>query len=131
MPACFDLICECGETFPNVLFLRGLPDHIRHVECGGEVGLTLLTRRDRAQWSDRDAIVVWEHPQTGEVAYPPSNDVAMPDRYSTRGFVRREMRSWAAVRRFEREKGVVSEAQHYDKGSGRGFDDTFRGKRYE
>lgn len=131
MPACFDLICaECSETFPNVLFPRGLPHSLRHVECGGEVGLTLLSSGASAQWSERDAIAIWEHPQTGEVAYPPSNDVEMPERYRSRGFVRRTMRSWAEVRRFEREKNVVSEAEHFDKGSGRGHDDTFRGRPY-
>jgi len=65
--------------------------------------------------------VVWENPHTGEVRYPGRNDVPIPERYARQGFERREMPTLSSLRRFENERGVVNEAAHWDRGSGRGI----------
>ena len=67
--------------------------------------------------------VVYENPKTGQVVYPPRNDQPIPERYRKQGYVRRELGSLRALEKFEKEKGVGSEIAHFDRGSGRGFDD--------
>ena len=66
--------------------------------------------------------VVWKHPQTGEVRYPPVNDAVIPKRYRDQGFERHELPNLRDLHRHERDHNVLSEAAHFDHGSGRGFD---------
>lgn len=61
--------------------------------------------------------MVYEHPGTGEVRYPGRNDVAMPDRYSREGFVRREFESLRSLESFERSHGVLNDKAHYNPGN--------------
>lgn len=77
-----------------------------------------------AQWSDRDAVVVFKK-ENGDYSYPMNNQKPTPA-----GCERIVMRSLREVEAFERKAGVLNEAMHFDKGNGRGFDDTFRGQRY-
>lgn len=72
---------------------------------------------------ERERVVVWEHPLTGEVRYPGRNDAPMPARYVTAGFQRKELSSLRQVEQFSKVHKVHSEIAHYDRGSGRGFDD--------
>ena len=80
----------------------------------------------RASVDLKERAVVWENPQTGEVRYPPKNDVPIPERYSKVGFQRRELNSLKEIQRFEKEKGVKSEIAWYDKGTGRSFDGDYQ-----
>ena len=80
--------------------------------------------RGPAQWDDATAPVVFIHEQTGEPRYPGRNDAACPP-----GYRRQYLRSLREVERFGREHGVMSEMAHFDKGSGRGFDDYYRGEK--
>jgi hypothetical protein len=82
-----------------------------HEEASGRVIAAATTER----------CVVWQNAQTGEVRYPGRNDVPIPERYAKQGFERREMPTLASLRRFENERGVVNEAAHWDRGSGRGI----------
>ena len=65
--------------------------------------------------------VVWQNPATGEVRYPGRNDVPIPQRYASQGFVRREMPTLRDVHAFESERGVRNEKAWFDNGSGRDF----------
>lgn len=47
----------------------------------------------------------------------------MPERYRKAGYVRKELPSLREIEKFESDHGVRSEIAHYDRGSGRGFDD--------
>lgn len=69
-----------------------------------------------------ETTVVWEHPGTGQVAYPGKNNIPIPERYARMGYQRKEIRSLREVEKFEREKGVLNERAWFDKGSGRSFD---------
>lgn len=68
-----------------------------------------------AQWSEKDAIVVFQKPD-GSISYPARNDKPTPP-----GHTRIEMRSIHDVHRFEREHKVINESMWYDKGKG-GYD---------
>lgn len=76
-----------------------------------------------AQWSDRDMILVFKKPD-GEYSYPMTNSKSTP-----KGCERIELRSLREVESFERKAGVKNEAMHFDR-NGRGFDDTFRGEKF-
>ena len=78
-----------------------------------------------AQWSDKDAVVVFRDAD-GKIRYPGRNDTPTPA-----GCERVVMRSLREVEQFERTHGVRSEMAWFDKGSGRGHDDKFRGERYD
>ncbi len=84
--------------------------------------------RANAQWSDADAVVVFVNPNASDpqtrVRYPGQNTAICPP-----GYERVEMRSLRDVERFERTHSVRNEMVWYDKGSGRGHDDEFFGKR--
>ena len=71
----------------------------------------------------KERAVVYQHPVTGEVAYPGRNDVSMPKTYRDAGYVRRELPTLRDVHKFEAESGKLSEAAWFDPGTGRGFDD--------
>jgi hypothetical protein len=71
---------------------------------------------------EKERTVVYEHPVTGEVAYPGRNDVQMPSRYRDRGFLKKDFNSIYDLQRFEKTHHVLNEAVWFDKGSGRDFD---------
>jgi len=72
---------------------------------------------------ERERAVVWKHPITGHVVYPGRNDVPMPERYAKVGYCRHELGSIQAIHKHEKTYGVSSEIAHFDKGTGRGFDE--------
>ena len=103
IPDTVEVECErCGKSHEFYRSIRCIPTHHS------------IHARERA--------VVWQHPVTGEVTYPPQNDVPMPARYAKQGFQRRELNSLKEVEAFEREQGVRSEKAWFDSGSGRSFD---------
>jgi hypothetical protein len=69
----------------------------------------------RSQLRHSAKAVVYRHPGTNEVRYPPRNDMAMPAVYAREGFVREEIGSMSA---FERDTGRVHEASNYSPSSG-------------
>ena len=91
--------------------------------CEGKGGHAPASARD-AEWGDSSAVVVFKKPN-GEFSYPMNNSKATPA-----GCERIVLRSLRQVEQFEKVAGVKNEAMHYDRGSGRGFDDTFRGEKY-
>lgn len=119
-----DLKCaDCGAEVTD-FFVRAVPARIIHFECGGEMEQVYRLRPRDAQWSDRDAVVVYRKPD-GEYSYPGRNDRPTPA-----GYTRVVMRSLREVEAFERRAGVTNEAMHFDRGSGTlRLDDTYRGER--
>jgi uncharacterized protein YijF (DUF1287 family) len=78
-----------------------------------------------AQWDDKTAVVVFRDAQ-GKIRYPGRNDLPTPA-----GCERVVMRSLREVEAFEKKEKVHSEMAWFDKGSGRSFDQHFRGERYD
>lgn len=125
MPKFLDLTCsKCGVEV-NDLFVMRVPTRIIHMEDDGEMEQVYRLRpKQNVQWSDRDAVVVYRKPD-GSYSYPGRNDRPTPP-----GCERIVMRSLREVERFEKQAGVRSEMAWFDKGSGRGHDDTHRGERF-
>ena len=114
-PRLLDLECPCGFSVTD--FYVTSPDvRVVHFDCHQQMEVVLKSPHRPAQWSDRDAVVVFRD-STGKIRYPARNDVPTP-----RGCERVEMRSLREVQKFEREHNVRNEAAWFDKGSGRGFD---------
>lgn len=112
-----DLQCRrCGAEVTDMLF-REVPRRIRHMFCGGLMDQVYRPSRRDAQWSPKDAVVVFRKPD-GSISYPAVNSKATP-----LGCERIELRSMAAVRQFERAHNVVAHIAHFDQGSGRSIDD--------
>ena len=87
-----------------------------HFPCGGEVNIFYRARRQKnAQWSDKDASVVYRRAEDGKIIYPATNDQPTPP-----GCERIVMRSLKEIERFEKKKKGRKEAAWYDRGSGRG-----------
>jgi hypothetical protein len=109
-----------------------LADELRHIHWDGEMVCNSTakliyygSRSERTAAIARgERAVVWLHPKTGEVRYPGRNDTPMPKYYQRAGYQRHEFVSLHDLMRFERERGVVNEAVHYDRGSGRAYDDA-------
>ena len=87
--------------------------------CGGTLDIlwTAGAAKPPKQVADSECIVVWEHPTTGEVAYPGRNDAPMPKRYADRGFARRELRTRHEAEQFERSHNVINEKLWYNSGN--------------
>lgn len=127
MPRLVDLVCKiCGKEEHDKFFMI-LPDAFQCGACGGvsdEVWWGARKNRD-AQWGDRDAVVVFRNPSTGEYRYPGRNDRPAPEGYETI-----TMRSLREVEAFEKQAKVTCEAMHYDSGSGTSRpDDHWRGQK--
>lgn len=71
----------------------------------------------------RERAVVYRHPQTGKIAYPPRNDSPMPANLQSWGYERIELPTLHAVETLEKEANVRSEIAWYDQGTARGHDD--------
>ena len=124
MPKFLDLECPCGAEVTD-LFVMHTPQHVFHLECGAEMEpVYRLRKRTNAQWSDKDAVVIFQKPD-GSYAYPGQNTAATP-----RGCERIVLRSLREVEAHEKKAGVRSEMAWYDRGSGRAFDDFYRGEKY-
>lgn len=116
MPKMLDLECRnCGAEVDDLFFLK-VPNHIIHLECGGEMDLVYRLRSRSAQWSDRDAVVVFQDKE-GHYRFPGRNDVETP-----KGYQRVELKSLREVEKFEKSANVRSEIAWYDRGSGNSFD---------
>lgn len=58
--------------------------------------------------------VVWMNRKTGSVAYPPVNNVGMPDRYKNNGYRRVEFKNLHALDRFCSDRKLVNEKASFD-----------------
>jgi hypothetical protein len=118
-----DLVCHACETELYDKFYMEVPDVIPCPNCNNPMDRLWTVSRRNAEWSDRDAIVVYRKPD-GSISYPGRNDAPTPA-----GCERITMRSLRQVESFERQHGVRSEIAWYDKGSGRGHDDMLMGRK--
>jgi hypothetical protein len=117
-PRMLDLACaNCGAEV-NDLFVRNVPPRILHWECGGEFEQVYRPPRRDAQWSDRDAVVVFRKPD-GSISYPGRNDVPTPA-----GCERVEMRSMSAVDQFCRTHNVMNVMRDFELGTDRDHSTT-------
>jgi hypothetical protein len=129
MPRFIDADCsDCALRIRDAFHMT-VPERVYHICRDGNVRemeqVLLPRRRERTQWDEREAVVVFKD-ANGKVRYPGRNDAPTP-----KGYERVVMRSDREVSRFEREHKVLNEARHFDRGSGRGFDDDFKGSRYD
>jgi len=128
MPRLVDLVCKsCGHEERD-RYVETQPDCLRVDfcnECKGICEEIWWPRpRKNAQWSDRDAVVVFRD-AGGKLRYPGRNDVPTP-----KGYERLVMRSLREVEAFEKQAKVTCEAMHYDSGSGTARpDEHWRGER--
>lgn len=129
--------CACGLAIEGDCSKNGylaIAPAIRHllIESGKithDSEITIESVPISRPWGTRHApsmhssevATVWEHPGTKQVRYPDRNDRPMPTRYRQQGFERRELKTLREVERFERERGVQSEAAWFNRGSGRSF----------
>lgn len=128
MPRLVDLRCpQCGDEVED-FFVMEMPDRFVHYECDVEMEIVWFgfgkNRKQNAQWSDKDSVVVFLDQKTGKPRYPGRNTAPTPS-----GYDRHVMRSLREVERFERNHGVRNEAMHFDRGSGNGFDDWQNGSK--
>lgn len=114
MPRLVDLVCKsCGKEERDRYI--EVPHVYLCIDCNGEcdeIWWAPRTRKD-AQWSEKDAVVVFRDPATGSIRYPGRNDRPTPA-----GHERITMRSLREVEAFEKVSKVRCEAMHFDSGSG-------------
>ena len=123
MPKFLDLECPCGAEVTD-MFVMKVPEHVYHLECGKEMEPVYRVRKRDAQWSDRDAVVIFQKAD-GTFAYPGQNTARTPANCE-----RIVLRSLREVEAHEKKANVRSEMAWFDKGTGRGFDDQYRGEKY-
>lgn len=112
MPRFVDLECPCGAEVTD-LFVMKVPRSFVHLECGGTMEQVYRLRPRVAQWSDKDAVVVFRKPD-GSIAYPARNDKPTPP-----GCTRIVMKSMSEVDSFCREHKVMNVARDFDRGTDR------------
>ncbi len=125
---------KCGESIEgdactNSELLRGAVLHLHGREAVPMQSRAVPIHGQRqfnTAFDKDDTAIVWQHPGTGEVRYPGRADRPMPERYAQQGFVPRELRTDQAYRKFEKERGVLSERAWFDRGSGKSFDNDGR-----
>lgn len=131
MPALHDIGCSvCDHTETNHFFSdsaridQTMPEH-----CGKPMEILWTeTGSVHLPCHPKETIVYWRNPQTGEIRYPARNDVPIPPKYKAMGYERHEIRNLAEVHKFEKANKVTSEIANFDRGTGRGMEDTPRSK---
>lgn len=118
-----DFICRtCKEVKVDVVISLKEVELGSFPSCHGNMEILFRNSSPIAgTWSEKDKVVIYQNPETGQIAYPGRNDVPMPARYAKRGFQEKELRSLAQVTAFEKKHKVVNEAMHFDS-NGRGFE---------
>lgn len=113
-----DVQCRrCGAVIENH-FASPWPDVLLH-DDGGELEiLWQASSPHTALAHPHQRTVIYRNPKTGDVAYPPSNALPMPQRYRDAGYERVEFEHARDLEQFEREKGVRNEKLWYNSGNG-------------
>ena len=120
MPRMVDASCTVCDYQIRDQFLQEVPDVLYHDAGGGvmhPMEYLYLPRTRMAEWSDRDAIVVFKKPD-GTYDYPARNDKPTPP-----GCERVVIKNLREAERFEKLTGTRNEAIWYDRGSGRSIED--------
>lgn len=113
------MTCDCGnELSTRTAFLSN--GELLCGSCRRPAGRGVVLQARPASVHEKERTVVFEHPLTGEVRYPGRNDRPMPALYAQQGFERREFTSLRELDSFSKRKGMINEAAHFDRGSGRG-----------
>lgn len=84
-----------------------------------------IRSRFSTEWHPSESITVFRKPD-GTYSYPMRSDKPTPP-----GCERVVIRSDRELAKHEQQANVLSERRWFDKGSGKGFDDTYRGERYD
>ncbi len=114
------MTCDCGnELSAHTAFL--VNGELLCGSCRRPAERSAILQTRSASVHEKERAVVWQHPATGEVRYPGRNDVPMPALYQKQGFERREFTSIQQLDSFSKQRGLVNEAAHFDRGSGRGM----------
>ncbi len=122
MARSIDWTCACGHREPA---MAAVDEERDCPSCGLAMTQDWLPRLRRdAQWSDSTAVMIHVDPKTGDIRYPGTHEAKLKP-----GYERRYLRSLREVENFERKQGVRSEMAWFDKGSGRGHDDTYNGEK--
>jgi len=90
-----------------------VPSRIVHFECGEPMERVYRLRSRSAQWSDREAVVVFRKPD-GTISYPAMNTKATPP-----GCERIVMKSMSEVDSFCRTHKVMNVMRDFDRGTDR------------
>lgn len=85
--------------------------------CGGRGHRLGSFYRGPAAVHSKERAVVFRHPKTGQVVYPPRNDQPMHPVYAEQGYERVELPSLRSIENFEKTADVRSEVAWYDHGN--------------
>lgn len=118
-----DLACDrCGrELYDQYIPVRQLKRVRPCPDCGAPMDRRWdISRRPigvakNTTVHPRERAVVWHNPKTGQTAYPPQNDVPMPERYERQGYQRVEFDGLRKLDRFCRENKVSNEGVEFDR----------------
>src|SRR5262245_58364600 len=107
------------------------PDCGKHYDVGDwPFPCAGLGHQPGAFWSGDAAIhsaervVIYENPRTGEIRIPGRADRPVPAKYAQEGYERRELHTFADIRRVEEAKGLIHEQSNYDTNSATADRDT-------
>ena len=124
MAAIHDIKCtnpDCGHESYDALVI---PDRLPFCLCGSAMEIRWDISQRVAPVTipstvhPREQAVVWHNERTGSVAYPPMNNVPMPERYSANGYERKELNTLAKLDKFCKDKNVTNEKTTYNSGNG-------------
>ena len=121
-----DLVCSrCGTVVKDVAYKLPWPEVLIHIDtdsiCLGGLEILWSTENPgQAAVCERERTVVYYHPKLG-YRYPGRNDSPMPDYYQRAGFERKELPHLSDIKKLEKDGNVLSEINHFDKGTGRDF----------
>lgn len=102
---------QCGKP-TRTLVAR---DEVPFIGCRDCINAALGHGPEQpVQWSDKDSVLVFENPKTGQISYPGRNDRPMPKKYADAGFVPKRMHHLHEVDKLQRETGVVNQAANFD-----------------
>ena len=113
----FDPFFTCKRCGKKTRTLRTRPD-VDFVGCAACIDAAVGHGPEQTvQWTDKDSVLVFENPKTGQVSYPGRNDRPMPEKYVKAGFRPKRMKHLHEVDKLQRETGVVNQAAHFDQNS--------------
>jgi hypothetical protein len=114
-----DVECKTCGTRINNYYRSPWPDAPIHEGCGGPLEIRWQPSTHRVVTvNQKERTVIYQHPITGEVAYPGRADVPMPAHYRNAGFQRVEFEHARDLETFERTTGTVNEALWFNSGNG-------------